>query len=69
LQRITSDFPSNKKMRPIIYVLNGPNLNLLGSRQPEIYGRETLADVEAACHSAGADLGLEIEFRQTNAES
>jgi shikimate dehydrogenase len=55
-------------MRPIVYVLNGPNLNLLGSRQPEIYGRETLADVEAACRGAGADLGLEIEFRQTNAE-
>jgi shikimate dehydrogenase len=55
-------------MTPIVYVLNGPNLNLLGSRQPEIYGRETLADVEAACRSAGADLGLEIEFRQTNAE-
>jgi quinate/shikimate dehydrogenase (NAD+) len=55
-------------MRPIIYVLNGPNLNLLGSRQPEIYGRETLADVEAECRRVGADLGLEIEFRQTNAE-
>ena len=55
-------------MRPIVYVLNGPNLNLLGSRQPEIYGRETLADVEAECRRVGADLGLEIEFRQTNAE-
>ncbi|MBV8900073.1 MAG: shikimate dehydrogenase [Verrucomicrobia bacterium] len=55
-------------MRPIVYVLNGPNLNLLGSRQPEIYGRETLADVEAECRRLGADLGLEIEFRQTNAE-
>jgi shikimate dehydrogenase len=55
-------------MRPIVYVLNGPNLNLLGTRQPEIYGRETLADVEAECRRLGADLGLEIEFRQTNAE-
>jgi 3-dehydroquinate dehydratase-2 len=55
-------------MRPIVYVLNGPNLNLLGSRQPEIYGRETLAEVEAECRSAAADLGLAIEFRQTNAE-
>jgi shikimate dehydrogenase len=55
-------------MRPIVYVLNGPNLNLLGTRQPEIYGRETLADVEAECRRIGADLGLEIEFRQTNAE-
>jgi shikimate dehydrogenase len=58
----------NDKMRPIVYVLNGPNLNLLGTRQPEIYGRETLADVEAECRRIGADLGLEIEFRQTNAE-
>jgi 3-dehydroquinate dehydratase II len=55
-------------MRPIVYVLNGPNLNLLGVRQPEIYGRETLADVEAECRRVGADLGLEIEFHQTNAE-
>jgi 3-dehydroquinate dehydratase II len=55
-------------VRPIIYVLNGPNLNLLGARQPEIYGRETLADVEAECRRVGGNLGLEIEFRQTNAE-
>ncbi len=58
----------NDKMSPIVYVLNGPNLNLLGTRQPEIYGRETLADVEAECRRRGADLGLAIEFRQTNAE-
>jgi shikimate dehydrogenase len=57
-----------QKMRPIVYVLNGPNLNLLGTRQPEIYGGETLADVEADCRRIGADLGLEVEFRQTNAE-
>src|ERR1700738_2946234 len=55
-------------MTPIVYVLNGPNLNLLGTRQPEIYGRETLVDVEVECRRLGADLGLEIEFRQTNAE-
>src|SRR3984957_19039502 len=60
--------PLNDKVRPIVFILNGPNLNLLGTRQPEIYGRETLADVEAECRKAGADLGLEIEFRQTNAE-
>jgi shikimate dehydrogenase len=53
---------------PIAYVLNGPNLNLLGKRQPEIYGRETLADVEAECRRVARDLGLAIEFRQTNAE-
>ena len=51
-----------------VYVLNGPNLNLLGRRQPEIYGRETLADVETACRRTAAELGLEIEFRQGNAE-
>jgi 3-dehydroquinate dehydratase-2 len=55
-------------MRPVVYVLNGPNLNLLGTRQPEIYGRETLADLEAECRRIGAELSLEIEFRQTNAE-
>jgi 3-dehydroquinate dehydratase II len=55
-------------MNPIVYVLNGPNLNLLGERQPEIYGRETLADVEAECRRMGGELELEIEFRQTNAE-
>lgn len=51
------------------YVLNGPNLDLLGQRQPEIYGHETLADVEALCRQTGDRLGLPIEFRQSNAES
>ncbi len=51
-----------------IYVLNGPNLNLLGVREPEVYGRETLADVKAACEAAGTRLGLEIDFRQSNHE-
>jgi 3-dehydroquinate dehydratase-2 len=55
-------------MNPIVIVLNGPNLNLLGKRQPEIYGRDTLADVEGDCRRVGADLGLEIEFRQSNRE-
>ncbi len=55
-------------MSHIVYVLNGPNLNLLGKRQPAIYGHETLADVEASCRSAGAELQLEIEFRQSNRE-
>jgi 3-dehydroquinate dehydratase-2 len=53
---------------PIVAVLNGPNLNLLGKRQPEIYGRETLADVETDCRRVAAELGLEIEFRQSNRE-
>jgi len=52
----------------IVAVLNGPNLNLLGKREPEIYGRETLADVEADCRRVGAELGLTIEFRQSNRE-
>ena len=51
-----------------IYVLNGPNLNLLGTREPEIYGRETLADVETACRELGRRRDLEIEFRQSNHE-
>jgi 3-dehydroquinate dehydratase-2 len=55
-------------MSRIVYVLNGPNLNLLGEREPHIYGYETLADVEAECRRVAKDLGLEIEFRQSNAE-
>ncbi len=51
-----------------VHVLNGPNLNLLGEREPEIYGSETLADVEARCRTATAAAGLTLEFRQTNAE-
>ena len=53
---------------PIVVVLNGPNLNLLGRREPEIYGRETLAEVEADCRRVGAELGLSIEFHQSNRE-
>ena len=53
---------------PTIFILNGPNLNLLGKREPEIYGRETLADVEAACRATAAGFGLDVRFHQTNAE-
>jgi len=53
---------------PIVIVLNGPNLNLLGSREPDIYGRETLAQVEADCRRLGEELGLAIEFHQSNRE-
>ena len=49
-------------------ILNGPNLNLLGTRQPEVYGATTLADVEALCREAGDRLGLTIDFRQSNHE-
>jgi 3-dehydroquinate dehydratase-2 len=52
---------------PVIYVLNGPNLNLLGERDPHIYGRETLSDIEARCVGA-AGSGANIVFRQTNHE-
>ena len=50
------------------FVLNGPNLNLLGSREPAIYGAQTLADVESLCQRACAANGLKLEFRQSNHE-
>jgi 3-dehydroquinate dehydratase-2 len=53
-------------MNKPIYVLNGPNLNRLGTREPEIYGRTTLAEIEAMCRKAAG--ALQIQFRQTNAE-
>ena len=51
---------------PVLYVLNGPNLNLLGVREPDIYGRETLADVRALCEAAAGDAA--VVFRQSNHE-
>ncbi len=53
---------------PSVLILNGPNLNLLGSRQPEVYGNTTLEDVNALCIAAGARLGLGISFEQSNHE-
>ena len=55
-------------MPKTIYVLNGPNMNLLGTRQPELYGRATLKDVEKRCRDAGKHHGCAIEFRQSNHE-
>jgi 3-dehydroquinate dehydratase-2 len=52
----------------LVAVLNGPNINMLGLRQPELYGRATLDDVEALCAEAAEDVGLAIDFRQTNGE-
>ena len=51
-----------------IYVLSGPNLNLLGVREPEIYGRDTLADIQARCESRAKKNGLAVVFRQSNHE-
>ena len=55
-------------MSKLIYILNGPNLNLLGKRQPEIYGHETLADVEAKSTAQAKDMGFETRCLQSNHE-
>ena len=53
---------------PTVFVLNGPNLNLLGVRDPSVYGHDTLGDIEERCTARAAALDLEIDFRQTNHE-
>jgi 3-dehydroquinate dehydratase-2 len=61
--------PSRGDMSKPVYILNGPNLNLLGQREPAIYGTATLADLEARVHARARLHGLEIVFRQTNSEA
>src|SRR5579863_6584609 len=60
----TTSVPTSR----LVFVLNGPNLNLLGKRQPHIYGRETLPDVERDCRTLADELGLELRFHQSNRE-
>ena len=60
----TTSIPTSR----LVFVLNGPNLNLLGKRQPHIYGHETLADVERDCRTLADELGLELRFHQSNRE-
>jgi len=52
-----------------VLILNGPNLNMLGAREPDIYGTATLADIEAACRDHAGRLGMDIDFRQSNSEA
>ena len=55
-------------MSDLVFILNGPNLNLLGTREPDIYGHDTLADIEENCGNRAESLGLSIDFRQSNNE-
>jgi len=55
-------------MPQTIYVLNGPNMNLLGTREPEKYGRATLADVQKLCEATAKRFGITVDFRQSNVE-
>ena len=55
-------------MNRLVYILNGPNLNLLGQREPEIYGSTTLAEIRGWCEADARELGLAIDFRQSNFE-
>ena len=60
--------PAIQTAHPLIAVLNGPNMNMLGLRQPHLYGAATIDDVETLCADTAEQLGLAIDFRQTNSE-
>jgi hypothetical protein len=61
----SSGLPSEQEMVRTVFVLNGPNLNLLGVREPEIYGTQTLEDIKKKCIERAKTHGLEIDFRQS----
>jgi 3-dehydroquinate dehydratase-2 len=61
-------YAAMSEMPKTVYVLNGPNLNLLGTREPELYGRATLADVEKLCRDTAQRFGLSVAFQQSNHE-
>lgn len=60
--------PGSAMSRKVL-ILNGPNLNMLGSREVDVYGSDTLADIEAQARGRGRDLGIEVDFRQSNSEA
>ena len=55
-------------MKNAVIIINGPNLNMLGEREPDVYGSETLADIEQTCLACAKSLGLKLDFRQSNSE-